>query len=202
MQKEGQLAHLVLGSSLLSKGQNGRNADSQVVSTNVVVLGLLDKRPDVRLLQVVDLVLVRRSEVSAHATVVTSDDDAALAGGLDIVHTILSMDTSLVAGLLEDIRVLVLTDTANVHDGVLGEHVLLGDIFDQQWPGLKKGDLHSAYLGTTGGVLCSTTCNQFGITAKELIVESHVLFLRKDGIVLLETVRFQKSGITMQGSIS
>lgn len=159
MQKEGHLAHLVLGSSLLGKGQNSRDADCQVVSTNIVVLSLLDKRPDVRLLQVVNLVLVCRSEVSAHATVVTSDNDATLAGGLDIVHTILGMDTSLVAGLLEDIGVLVLTDTANVHDGVLGEHVLLGYIVDQQQPRLKKGDLHSAYLGTAGGVLCSTARN-------------------------------------------
>lgn len=125
MRREGHLAHLVLRSSLLGKGQNGRDANCQVVSTNIIVLSLLDKRPDVRLLQVVNLVLVCRSKVSAHATVVTSDNDAALASGLDIVHTILGVNTSLVAGLLEDIGVLVLTNTANVHNGVVGEHVLL-----------------------------------------------------------------------------
>lgn len=95
-----------------------------MVTTDVEELGLLDEGPDVGLLQVVKLVLVGSSKVSAHAAVVTSDDDTALAGGLSIVDAVLGVDTSLFAGLLEDLAVIVLADAANVDDGVVGEQVL------------------------------------------------------------------------------
>jgi hypothetical protein len=95
-----------------------------VVTPDVVELGLLDEGPDVGLLQVLKLVLVGSSEVSAHAAVVAGDDDTALAGGLRLVDTVLGVDTGLLTGLLEDLAVLVIANTANVDDGVVGEQVL------------------------------------------------------------------------------
>lgn len=115
---------LVLGGSFLGEGQNGGNTDSQVVATDVVDLSLLNERPDMGLLQVLNLVLVGSGEVSAHAAVVTGDDDTALAGGLHIVDTVLGVDTSLLAGLLQDLAILVLTDAADVDNGVVREQVL------------------------------------------------------------------------------
>lgn len=116
--------YLVLSSSFLSKSQDSRNGDSQVVSTNVVDLSLLDQRPDLRLLQVLGLVLVSGSKVSAHAAVVAGDDDTALAGRLDIVDTVFGVDTSLGASVLEEIGVLVLSNAANVDDRVVRKNVL------------------------------------------------------------------------------
>lgn len=95
-----------------------------MVAPDVVDLGLLDQRPDVRLLQVLDLVLVCGSKVSDHAAVVAGDDDTALASGLDIVDTVFSVDTSLVAGVLENVGILVATNAADVEDRVVREHVL------------------------------------------------------------------------------
>jgi hypothetical protein len=95
-----------------------------VVTPDVVELGLLDEGPDVGLLQVLKLVLVGSSEVSAHAAVVAGDDDTALAGGLRLVDTVLGVDTGLLTGLLEDFAVLVIANTANVDDGAVGEQVL------------------------------------------------------------------------------
>ena len=95
-----------------------------MVSTNVVDLSLLDQRPDLRLLQVLGLVLVSGSKVSAHAAVVAGDDDTALAGGLNIVDTVFGVDTSLGASVLEEIGVFVLSNAANVDDRVVGENVL------------------------------------------------------------------------------
>lgn len=119
-----EFTNLVLRSSLLAEGLDGGNTDSQVVATDVVELSLLDQGPDVGLLQVLNLVLVGSSEVSAHATVVASDNDTAFASGLSLVDTVLSVDTSLLAGLLQDVTVLVLANAANVDDRVLGEHIL------------------------------------------------------------------------------
>jgi hypothetical protein len=119
-----QLNYLVLGSCLLSEGKDGGDADSQVETTDVEELGLLHERPDVGLLQVLKLVLVGSSEMSAHAAVVASDDDTALAGGLGLVDTVLSVDAGLLAGLLQDITILVLADTANVDNRVVGKKVL------------------------------------------------------------------------------
>lgn len=95
-----------------------------MVSTNVVDLSFLDQRPDLRLLQVLGLVLVSGSKVSAHAAVVAGDDDTTFAGGLDIIDTVFSVDTSLCASVLEEIGILVLSNAANVDDRVVGENVL------------------------------------------------------------------------------
>lgn len=120
----GGITNLVLRGSLLAEGLDGGDTDSQVVATDVVELSLLDKGPDLGLLQVLNLVLVGSSEVSAHAAVVASDNDTALASGLSLVHTVLGVDTGLLAGLLQDVTELVLANAANVDDRVLGEHVL------------------------------------------------------------------------------
>lgn len=119
-----QTTYLVLSGSLLTKGKDGGNTDSQVVATDVVMLGLLDQRPNLGLLEVLKLVLVGSSEVGAHAAVVASDDNTTLTGGLGLVDTVLGVDTGLLASLLEDLTVLVLTDTTDVDNGVLREHVL------------------------------------------------------------------------------
>lgn len=94
-------------------------------TTDVVELGLLNERPDVRLLQVLDLVLVGGSKVGAHAAVVAGDDDTALAGGLGIVDTVLGVDTGLLASLLQDLGVLVTANTSDVADGAGGKSVLV-----------------------------------------------------------------------------
>lgn len=123
--------YLVLRCGLFSEGQDSGNGDRQVVTTNVVNLGLLNQRPDVGLLQVLGLVLVSRSKVSAHAAVVAGDDDTTFAGGLDFVDTVFRVNTGLVTGLLERVGILVLADAANVNDRVIGEHVLINSVRNQ-----------------------------------------------------------------------
>lgn len=118
------MTYLVLGGSLLTKSDDGGHADSQVVSTNVVDLGLLDQRPDLGLLEVLNLVLVGGSKVSAHAAVVASDNNTTLAGRLGFINTVLGVDTGLLTGLLEDVTELVLANTADVDNGLLRKHVL------------------------------------------------------------------------------
>lgn len=118
------MIYLVLGGSLLTKGNDGGNADSQVVATNVVDLGLLNERPDLGLLEVLDLVLVGSSEVGTHAAVVASDDNTTLASGLGLIDTVLGVNTGLLASLLEDVTVLVLTDATDVNNGLIGEQIL------------------------------------------------------------------------------
>ena len=95
-----------------------------MVATDVVHLGLLDERPDVGLLQVLKLVLVGSSKVGTHAAVVAGDHNTTLASRLLVIDTVLGVDTGLLTGLLEDVGVLVLTNTANVGDRVGGQHVL------------------------------------------------------------------------------
>jgi hypothetical protein len=53
------------------------------------------------------------------------------------------------------------------------------------------------YLSATGSVLSSTTGNQLSIPGKEVLVDTHVLLLSKDSIVLLEAILLEKSGITL-----
>lgn len=174
------LAHLVLSSSLLSKSLDSRHTDGQVESTNVVDLSILDLLPDVVLLQVLELVVVGSSKICAERAVVASDDDTtATSGGLLVVE-VLSLDTSLLADVLEGLAVLVLADAANVEDGLGGQDV----------------------LGTTGGVLRSTTGNEDGLVVlDQVLVETHVLLgIGEDGIVGLQAVLLEELLVTARWS--
>lgn len=118
--------YLVLLSRLLGQSQDSRDADSQVVATDVVDLGVLHELPDLGLLQVIKLVGVGSGKVGAHAAVVAGDDDTATARGLLLIVAVLDAEANLLDGLLQDIGVLVLADAANVDGRVGREDVLLG----------------------------------------------------------------------------
>jgi hypothetical protein len=53
-----------------------------------------------------------------------------------------------------------------------------------------------AYLGTTSGVLGGTTGDQLSVTGEQVLVDTHVLVLSKDSIILLQTILLEESGIT------
>lgn len=189
------MTYLVLSGSLLTKRDDGGHADSQVVATDVVDLGLLDQRPDLGLLEVLNLVLVGSSKVGAHAAVVASDDNTTLTGGLSLIDTVLGVDTGLLASLLEDVTVLVLTDTTDVDNGLLREHVLI----TLSIPILSILEIKRAfntYLSTTSGVLGGTTGDQLGVAGNQVLVDTHVLVLSEDSIIGLQTILLQESGIT------
>lgn len=170
--------YLVLGSGLLSQREDGGHADSQMVATDIVELGVLNKLPDLRLLQVVQLVEVGSSQVGAQRAVVSSDDDTAAAGGGLLVVAVLGADTGLSGDVLEDLPVLVLSDAANVDGGVGGQNV----------------------LSTTGRVLCGTASNEFRIVVlHQVVIETHVLLLSQNGIIGLQAVLLEEFLITANG---
>lgn len=170
-ERSGQREHenLVLGSGLLSESHDGGDRDGQVVATNEVDLGLLDKVPV--LLQVLDLVAVGGGKVGAHATVVASDDDTTATGGLLLVVAVDGAETDLLVSLDQLLSVLVLANASNKDDRVGGEDV----------------------LGTSGGVLGGTTSVEVDLVVLEqVLVEAHVLLLSQDGIVGLESILLQQ----------
>ena len=119
--------------------------------------------------------MVGGTQVGAQAAVVASDDNTATAGLLLGVDTVLDTQTSLLDGIVENGRVLVITSTTEVDDGVGGQDV----------------------LGTTSSVLGSTTSNQLGVVVVEQVfVERDVLLLGEDGIVGLEAILVQESLVT------
>lgn len=80
---------------LLSKGEDGRHADGEMVPLDVVDLGCLDNLPYMRLAQMVDGVLICSSLGSAKAAVMAGDDDAAAASGSGLVELELGVDARL-----------------------------------------------------------------------------------------------------------
>lgn len=163
---------LVVGGSLLPKGEDGIGANGEVVTTNVVELSTLDELPDVLSLQVLQVVMVGGTEIRAQASVVAGNDHTASTGGDLGVDSVLDSKTNLLDGITEGGGVLVVTDTTKVHDAVLGQDV----------------------LSTAGGVLSGTTSNQLGIVVvQQVLVKRSVLLLGKDGIIVLETVLLQQS---------
>lgn len=158
-------------SSLLGELHDGWRADGEVVATNIVDIGVLDEAPDLGLLQVVQVVVVGSAELSAQRAVVTSDDNTAAASLLLGVDTVLDAEASGLDSIVKDGRVLIVTDTTEVDDAVLGENV----------------------LGTTGRVLGSTTSDELGVVVVEqVLVQRGVLVLGEDGIVSLEGVLVEK----------
>lgn len=117
--------YLVLCSGFLRQGEHGRNADRQVETTKVIDLGLLGQCPDMRLLQVVELVFIGSSKMGNQASVVAGNDHTTAASGLGLVHAVLCANAGFVAGFLENFTIFVFANASNVHDGVVGEQVLL-----------------------------------------------------------------------------
>lgn len=115
-------AYFVLLRSFLGKGHSSGHANSQVVAAHKVGLGLLNGAPV--LLQVFNLVAVRRSEIGAHASVMSRDDDTASAGGLLRVVEVAGSETGLLVGGEESLGILVLADTSKVDDRVRWKDVL------------------------------------------------------------------------------
>lgn len=87
-----------------------------MVTADVDGLGVLNQAPDLRSLQVLNLVLVGSGEVGAHAAVVAGDDDTATSSWVVSIDAVLDTETGLLVGLLQSSGVLVVTDTANVDD--------------------------------------------------------------------------------------
>ena len=148
-------SHLVVLSSVLGQGQDSRHGDSQMVATDVEDLGALDVLPHLGLLQMFDVVEVGGSKVGAKGAVVTSDDNTAATGGCLLIIAVHCLDASLLVDVLKGLAVLVLSDAADVHGGVLGKDV----------------------LGTAGRVLSSSTSDEHGIVVLDQVFEETKVLL-------------------------
>lgn len=138
-----------------------------MVTADIVDLGALNEAPDLGLLEVVQVVVVRGAQVGAETPVVAGDDDAAAAGGLGGLDAVLDTEAGLLDGVLEDGGVLVVADTAQVDDAVVGQDV----------------------LGSAGGVLGGAAGDELGLeVVQQVLVEGLVLVLGQDGVVGLEAV--------------
>lgn len=148
----------------------------EVETTNVVNLSVLDELPDLGLLQVVKIVVVGGTEISAQASVVASNDSTATTGLLLRINTVLDSKASSLDSIVENGRVLVVTGTTDVDNAVGREDV----------------------LSTSSTVLSRTTSNELGVVVvEEVFVEREVLLLSEDSIVRLEAVLIQKGLITL-----
>lgn len=118
------LAYLVLRCRLLCQSQDGRHADGQVVSTHIVELGVLHLFPDLRLLQMLQLVLVRGSQICTQRAIVARDDDAAATRRSFLVISVFGLDSGLLADVFEERTVFVAANAADVNGGIRRKDVL------------------------------------------------------------------------------
>jgi hypothetical protein len=158
-------------------GSDGKKHTSEVVTTDIVHLSILNQLPNVRALQVFQVVVVRGAQLGAHAAVVAGDDNAAAAGGNLGVDAVLDAQAGLLAGVAEDGGVLVVAGAAKVHDAVGRQDV----------------------LGAARRVLGRAAGDQFGIVVVEQVLEDVlVLGLGQDGVVGLKAV-FLEQGLVAEG---
>ena len=136
-------------------------------ATDIVEAGAFYELPDIRTLEMGEVVVVRSSEVSAEAAVVAGDDDATATGRLLGVNAVLNAEADLADGIAEDGGILVVADAAEVDDAVGGQDV----------------------LGAAGGVLGGAAGDQFRVVVvQQLLVQRDVLRLGQDRIVRLEPI--------------
>ena len=192
---EGQDKRLVVLSGLLSQLHDGRRADYVVIlahfridgfcnvhlltgkveATDVVELGVLDELADLGLLQMVDIIVVGSTEVSAETSVVASNDNTTSTSLLLGVDSVLDTKASSLDGIVKDGRVLVVTSTTKVDDAVGREDV----------------------LGTSGSVLGGTTSDELGVVVvQEVLIERDVLLLSEDSVIGLEVILLEQCLIT------
>lgn len=99
-----------------------------MIPAHIIRPGLLHHGPDLRLLQVLELILVRGRQMGAHAAVMARDDDPTATRGLGVVDAVFGAEAGVAAGGGEDVCVFVAADAADVEDGVWGEHVLVVEV--------------------------------------------------------------------------
>lgn len=109
---------------MLAEGQDGWHTHGQVVATDVEELCVLDVRPDVGRLEVLELVVVCSGKVSNHGSVEAGDDDTTATSELVLVDAVLGEDALLHAGVGELFTERIFTDTADVDDGLWWKSVL------------------------------------------------------------------------------
>lgn len=127
-----------------------------MVTSDIEELGILDKLPDLRLLQVLNLVQIGGRKIGAQTPVVARNHHAAPSGGRSLIVVVLGTDTGLRADILERLSVLVFSDSADV-DGRVGRE----DV-----------------LRTTGGVLGGSTGDELRrVVLDEIVEDSEVLLL-------------------------
>lgn len=182
---------LVVGGRFLAEGLDGGRADyltvsyllgikeqqirgistGEVVTTDVVELGILHQLPDLGALQVVEVVVVRGTQVSAQAAVVSGNNHAAATRGHLGVDTVLYSQTDLLDGVAEDGGILVVADAAEV-DGAVGAQ----DV-----------------RGATGRVLGRAAGDQLRVVVvQQLVVQRRVLGRGQDRVVGLEVVLLEQ----------
>ena len=138
-----------------------------MVTADVDDLGALGESPDLGLLQVLQVVVVRSAQRGAQRPVVASDDGSAETRGNLLVDAVLDAQAGGAHGVLEDGGVLVVTDTTDVDDAVRGQDV----------------------LGAAGRVLGRAAGDELGVVVGEkVLVEGDVRVLGQDGVVGLEVV--------------
>jgi hypothetical protein len=84
----------------------------------------LHKLPDLRLLEVVKLIVVCGRQVSAHGSVVVRDDHPASACRLRGLDAVFGVHAFFADGGAKGLGILVLADAADVKNVGRGEHVL------------------------------------------------------------------------------
>lgn len=77
---------------------------------------LLHEIPDVRLFQVIQLVMVGCTKISAQTTVLIGDNHTTAAGRVVVVHTIFDVDTGLLARRKQHVCIFITTYTADVQN--------------------------------------------------------------------------------------
>lgn len=167
-------------------------------ATDEVDLGFFDQVPDMRLLQVLNLIVIGSSKVSAQTTIVARDYDTTNTRWLFLVDAIFCVNTSLFANVPEQLAILVFADAADV-----GNRVGWKDILDYRRKRIYQNTLDQrhysavSYLSTTSCVLRRTTSNAdcLGVLSK-VFKQTHVLLLGKDCVIGLQAIFLKKGVIT------
>jgi hypothetical protein len=158
---------LVPGRSLLAQLHDRRRAHGKVVAADIVRLCALDQRPDIRLLQMLEIIVIRRAEISAHAPVVARNDDSAPTRRLLGIDTVLHPQTGSLDGITQGGRVLVVAHAAQEDHAVGRQHV----------------------LRAARRVLRRPASDQLGVEiVKQVLVDAQVLLFGKYRVVGLQPV--------------
>lgn len=162
---------LILLRSLATQRHDSVWAHSQVIATNKVKLCLLNQFPDIRTLEVCQIVLVGGAQLCAHRAVVTGNDHTATTGGFRLIDTVLDAETSLGSRLAQRLGIGIVADAAKVDDGIRREKV----------------------AGSASSVLGAAASNQRRrVIVEQIIIDREMLLLGEDCIVGLEGVLVQK----------
>ena len=174
--RKGENENLVVLRCLFRKSLNGGWAHSKMIPANKIIISPLNQLPHLRALQMLQIIMIRRSQIGTHGPIMACNHHTASSSLLLLVHTVFDSQALGLDSVVQDGGIFIVANTAQEDGGVRREEI----------------------LGAASGVLGTAASDELsGVVVQQVFIDSKVLFFGEDSIVGFEAVFLKESLVAL-----